>query len=150
MKCTEIMVISGWLDLKIKVLVIENNHWQRKDGVVGRWARAFVSLLKKHVPMDFLIVILLEVNTHDIQQNYVLSLWKYPKRSCRGYAKSSVSFICALFFLFLYSAFETRLVNCICCILMVAFYFMVHPFLWKSFLVVAYFMMLDMASIGII
>ena len=45
------------LDLKTKLLVIANSHWENKDG--GSGARARVSLLKKHLPIDSILVILL-------------------------------------------------------------------------------------------
>ena len=51
-----VVTIRG-LDLKIKLLVIENSHGGRKDG--GSGARVPLSLLKKHLPLDFFIVIFL-------------------------------------------------------------------------------------------
>ena len=62
----------------IKLLVIENSHRQRKDG--GSGARVSLLFLKKHLPVDFFNVILLQVNTRDIHETFVLSLSKFPQR----------------------------------------------------------------------
>ena len=73
-------------------------------------------------------MILLQVNTHDIQETYALLLLKSSQGSCRVYAKSCFFLRVFRFFCFCFLFFLTWLANCICCILLKKVPFMLNKY----------------------